>query len=179
MDAGQEATSAVPSSPDTDLQPDASSVDLGHLPGLVGYALRRAQVAAFRTFSRRFAAFDIRPSQLGILTVVARNPGLRPSEVGAALGIQRTNLVPLLNGLADRGLLARERRATDRRAHALRLTENGKTLLAALMRAEAEHEADITAALGPGESERLVALLDAVQRRCDAIGAASDEPEDP
>ena len=147
-------------------------LDLDALTGLVGYALRQTQVAVYRTVRAHFAAFDIRPSQFGILTAIGRNPGLRPSEVGAALGVQRTNLVPLLNGLVERGLIARERLQTDRRAHSLRLTEAGEEVLAGLMRAASRHEAEITASLAPGERERLLALLDAVRRGCDETGTA-------
>ena len=150
-------------------------VDLGHLGGLVGYRLRRAQLAAFRNFARRFGDVDIRPTQLGVLTVVARNPGLKQSQVGAALGIKRANLVPLLNGLEDRGLLARARAAADRRSHALHLTAAGEALFAELLRREAEHEAEIGALIGETGRRRLLELLAKVEAAC---GAAADEGDE-
>jgi DNA-binding MarR family transcriptional regulator len=146
---------------------DEARVDLGHLGGLVGYRLRRAQLAAFRNFSRRFEDVDIRPTQLGVLTVVARNPGLTQSRVGAALGIKRANLVPLLNGLEDRGLVAR-RPSSDRRSHALHLTAEGTALFAELRRREDAHEAEITALIGETGRRRLVELLAAVEQACGA-----------
>lgn len=150
-------------------------VDLGRLTNLVGYTLRRAQMAAFRNFTRRFADLDVRPTQLGVLTVVARNPGLTQSRVGASLGIKRANLVPLLNGLEDRGLIDRAR-ASDRRSHALHLTAAGDALLAECARREAVHEADLAAIIGPAGRDRLIALLAGVERACEA--AAQDGPAD-
>jgi hypothetical protein len=51
-------------------------IDLGPLPGLIGYVLRRAQLVVFQDFFAAFAPFDIRPAQFALLTVIARNPGL-------------------------------------------------------------------------------------------------------
>ena len=148
------------------------TVDLGHLSGLVGYRLRRAQLAAFRNFSRRFEDVDIRPTQLGVITVVARNPGLKQSQVGIALGIKRTNLVPLLNGLEARGLVARVRASSDRRSHALHLTAAGEALFADLLRREAEHEAELAGLIGETGRRRLLELLAKVEQAC---GEAAEE----
>src|SRR5947207_4990676 len=104
-------------------------VDLGPLPGLIGYALRRAQVVVFQDFFRTFATFDIRPAQLAVLIVIERNPGLKQSQVCAALGIKRTNFVGLLDSLQRRGLAERRPAAQDRRSHALHLTADGVALL--------------------------------------------------
>lgn len=148
------------------------AVDLGHLGGLVGYRLRRAQLTVFRNFSRRFEDVDIRPTQLGVITVVARNPGLKQSQVGAALGIKRTNLVPLLNGLEKRGIVARVRASSDRRSHALHLTAAGETLFAELLRREIAYEAELAALIGETGHRRLLDLLAKVEQ---AYGEAAEE----
>jgi DNA-binding MarR family transcriptional regulator len=143
-------------------------LDLAPLPGLIGYALRRAQVAFFQRFRQIFADLDLTPSQLGVLTVVANNPGLKQSEVSAALGIKRANLVPLLDALAARDLLARTRLAADRRSHALHLTKAGAALLARAQAREAEHERVVAALLGPGGRDSLIDLLGRVETACRA-----------
>lgn len=154
---------------------DNTAIDLTPLPEMVGYALRRAQVAAFRSFTRAFAEYDIRPAQLGLLSVIERNPGLKQSEIGAALGIKRTNLVPLLDELEARGLVDRAKAASDRRSHALRLTDDGAHLLVALRLREAVHEKRATAALGKAGREQLLDLLAVVEQAYstdeDGVGA--------
>ena len=84
--------------------PSDDSPGLARLEGLIGYTLRRAQVAVSRSFVELFADLDVRQSQLGVLTVIEGSPGLRPSQVGAAIGITlmvfkgRDHNVPLAFG---------------------------------------------------------------------------------
>ena len=138
--------------------------ELDRLEGLLGYVLRRAQVAVSRSFVEIFADLDVRQTQLGVLSVVESAPGLKPSRVGTLLGIKRTNMAPLLDDLERRGLVRREPAPDDRRSQALFLTEAGAALLAELHRRELDHEARIAATLSAGERETLLALLKRVER---------------
>ncbi len=101
-------------------------IDYGPLDRRLGYVLRRAQMAVFRDFFSAFEAFDIRPAQYSILTVIECNPGLKQSEVSEALGIQRTNFVAMVDELQRRGLVRRDPAPNDRRSYALVLTETGQ-----------------------------------------------------
>src|ERR1700674_4213083 len=103
-----------------------AEVDLGPLPDLIGFMLRRAQIAVFKEIFRLFSEVDIRPAQFSVLTVIESNPRLTQSQVSGALGIKRTNFVALLDSLERRGLAERQPAAGDRRSYALHLTENGK-----------------------------------------------------
>jgi len=135
------------------------AVDLGPLPGLIGYALRRAQLAVFHDFIRTLAAVDIRPAQFSVLLVIEANPGLKQSEVSAALGIQRTNFVALLDELERRGLARREPAAGDRRSHALHLTDDGEALLRRMKALQERHERRLVERLGEAGRRQLLALL--------------------
>lgn len=147
---------------------DADSEDLLDLPGAVepgplarslAFALRRAEAAVTRDFDAAFAAEDIRPAQFALLRVLRHNPGLRQSQVSFALGIQRTNFVPLLDSVERRGLAERRTVTGDRRASALFLTRAGLALLDRLEALDAEHEARLSARLGPGGKAALLMLL--------------------
>src|ERR1700675_4312052 len=61
--------------------PQHHEVDLGPLPDLIGFMLRRAQIAVFHEVFRLFSQVDIRPAQFSVLTVIERNPGLTQSQV--------------------------------------------------------------------------------------------------
>ena len=139
-------------------QPDAP-VDLGPLSGLLGYALRRAQLAVFQDFHRHFAEAGIRPAQFSVLVVLRHNPGLRATQVAAALGIKRTNFVPLFDGLAARGLAERRQVKGDRRDSALFLTPTGIGMVARLEQLAARHEAKFAARLGAEGRYQLMGLL--------------------
>ena len=134
-------------------------VDIGPLAGKVGYALRRAQLAVFDEIIGAFTELNLRPAQYRVLALLEHAPGLKQSEVAAALGIQRANFVALFDGLERRGLARRSPIPNDRRSYALYLTEAGEGVFARAARLEAEHEAQLDARLGPGGRQQLLKLL--------------------
>lgn len=137
-------------------------VSFGPLTGYLGYALRRAQMAAVAEFLEAFKDIDLRPTQLAVLIIIHENPGVRQTEVCDALGIQKANFVPLLNELERRGLALRKSVAGDRRSSALHLTPLGNVTL---QRARAIHDAyeeRFVARLGRRGHGQLLALLNKV-----------------
>ena len=129
------------------------------LDGLLGYRLRRAQVAVFADFAETMADVDLTPGQFGTLALIADNPGLSQTALGMALGIDRSSVVPLIDKLERRGLVERAPHPRDRRSHALRLTAPGTTLFETARAAVARHEAHLFAPLAPAERETLARLL--------------------
>jgi DNA-binding MarR family transcriptional regulator len=137
-------------------------VDLTQLTALIGYQLRRAQIAVFDDFIRSFASYDIRPTQYGVLTAIDCNPGSSQAAIAQSLGIKRSNFVKLIDEFERRKLVVRRQVAGDRRANALFLTKTGQSELAALHQVRIAHEARLAALIGD-ERERRV-LLDQLQR---------------
>jgi DNA-binding MarR family transcriptional regulator len=135
------------------------AVDPGLLGEMIGYALRRAQLAVFDEAIRVFAELDLRPTQYSVLALVGHRPGLKQSDVAAALGIQRANFVTLFDGLEQRGLARRSPTPHDRRSYALHLTVDGERLLKRASTLVVDIEARLDARLGPGGREQLLALL--------------------
>ena len=135
------------------------SIDLGPLPELIGYVLRRAQLVVFQDFFAAFAPFDIRPAQFSVLTVIERNPGLTQSQVAEALGIKRTNFVGMLDALEARGLTERRQAARDKRSYALYLTAEGNALMRKLKPVLKAHESRMIALVGEDGRDRLMELL--------------------
>ncbi len=134
-------------------------LDLGPLPELIGYVLRRAQLAVFQDFFGAFAPFDIRPAQFSVLTVIERNPGLTQSQVAEALGIKRTNFVGMLDELEKRGLAERRQAARDKRSYALYLTAEGAALMRKLKPVIKAHESRMVDKVGEEGRATLIALL--------------------
>src|SRR5690348_11740744 len=73
MDSPSKATMARPRRDDA---AEPAPMRLGTLATLLGYNLRRAQVAAFQNFARAMEEFALSPGQLGVLFLVEANPGL-------------------------------------------------------------------------------------------------------
>lgn len=139
---------------------EESAADLGLLEQSVGYRLRRAQLALFARVTRGLEELDLRPGQIGVLTVIDRNSGITQAEVCTALGIQRANLVTLINTLEARGIVERQAVEDDRRSNALVLTDQGRRLLRKATEVHRSTEAAVTRRLGVQGRDRLLALLD-------------------
>jgi DNA-binding MarR family transcriptional regulator len=137
----------------------AKPVDLDVLDRVVGYLLRRAQVAVFQDFFATFSKVHIRPAQFSVLVVIDRNPGLKQTQIADALGIKRTNFVSLVDELERRGLAERRASERDRRSSALYLTEEGRALVKKLRRMVEVHDRRVTAKIGPEGHKQLLALL--------------------
>jgi DNA-binding MarR family transcriptional regulator len=134
----------------------APAVSRGRLERLLGYWLRQAQLRVFQDFA---AAMDgVTPGQLGAVLLVEANPGMTQSALAAALGIDRSTAVALIDRLQRHGLVRRAPRDGDRRANALEL-DGGTALLARLLKRLEAHERRIARGLSPGERRQLIALL--------------------
>ncbi len=131
--------------------------EFGPLTEYVGYALRRAQLKVFGDFIDALDELDLRPAHFSVLTVIDANSGILQSHACAALGIQKANFVPLLDGLQRRGLLRRV--ALNGRANGLHLTDEGRKLLTRARRLHDRHERRVLGTMTPLERTRLIATL--------------------
>lgn len=128
--------------------------------GIVGYRLRRAQVAIFQQFAALFAEHELRPADYSALALIEANPGSKQIEIAKALGIKRANFVALINGLEARNLVERRLPANDKRSQALFLTPHGTERIQVYNAVQAEFEAQCVAKLGgPAERDQLMELL--------------------
>ena len=118
---------------------------------IVGYQLRRAQLAVFQRFMTRFAELGLRPAEFSVLALIDANPGSKQTEIADALDIKRANFVALIKGLDDRGLTERRQPADDRRSNAMFLTDKGKAFVARANAVQAAFEADCVERLGGAE----------------------------
>jgi len=135
------------------------TVRFGPLTQYVGYWLRRAQAWAASGFLETMKELELRPTQFSVLILIHENPGIRQTEVCAALGLQKANFVPLLNELQRRGLAVRKPGVPDRRSTALYLTPQGEVLLQRANELHAAWERRIAERLGPKGQEQLRDLL--------------------
>lgn len=146
---------------ETDVADEKRPVDLGLLDNLVGYRLRRAQLAVFQDFLIAMKDFELRPAQFSVLAIIAANPGLKQSRVSEALGINRANFVALLDELEQRKLARRAPAPGDRRSNALYLTAKGEAFLKDSYRhLVTQHEKHVEDVLGSADKQLLLSLLD-------------------
>ena len=137
----------------------AEPVAYGPLEDWVGFHLRLAQTASFAAFAREADGIAIAPGRFALLTLIGHNPGISQTALSRANGRDKSTLTPALDDLTRRGLVRRERVASDRRSYALRLTPQGETALAELTACAARHEANLDRIIGPKERARFVKTL--------------------
>jgi len=141
------------------LREPGSEIEFGHLPGLIGYQLRLAQIAIFRDFALALGEQDITPGLFGVLVIIEANPGLKQTELAKATHLDRSTVVSVIDNLERRTLVERRAATTDRRSNSLHLTANGKVLLKRLKRLVAEHEQRLKGNLSAAEQATLIRLL--------------------
>lgn len=135
-------------------------IDYAVLDELVGYALRRAQIAIYEDFEAALGPIAITPQRFSAMAVIAGNPGITQGTLGRVLGIARSGVVQVVHQLQDQGWVTRETHGADARARLLKLTAEGKAHLATARRRVRAHDARVSRHLRPAERAQLIALLD-------------------
>jgi DNA-binding MarR family transcriptional regulator len=138
--------------------PYVQGIDYDVLDELLGYSLRRAQVAMFLSFHQATRGEDITPPRFTALVVIGANPGMTQSVLGEVLGIARSGAKMLVDWMEERGLVER-RDAEDARAWGLYLTTAGERHLRALKRRISEKDRARAAKLTLPERRELLRLL--------------------
>ena len=134
-------------------------LELGILSDIIGYQLRRAQLKLFHTFSSRLGHVNITPGQLGLLLKIKNNAGISQTALAKANGIERSTLGEIIDRFEKRGLVERQKHATDRRVYALHLTSEGEAFVNDTVPAVLEQEAEVTKDWTDEERTTLLRLL--------------------
>jgi DNA-binding MarR family transcriptional regulator len=127
------------------------------LESLLGYQLRRASQAILDDLVSALEDFSLRPTSLSVLLLVASNPGITQSRIGQVLAVERANMTPITASLTKQRFLTRSR--ADGRSHGLRLTEEGKAVVAKIRRRIANHEGKFWKDTKPADREAMLAFL--------------------
>ena len=105
------------------------------------------------------AAPGINARELALLLLLDGREPESQQQAASRLGVDRTTMVALLDGLEDKGLVARRPDALDRRRNVVALTGAGGTTLARAARASDEAEQRLLAELDQAEAAKLRELL--------------------
>lgn len=149
----------LPPAEDTPFNPRVPGIDYGALDGLLGYAVRRAQIVQYELFIAGLARWNITPPRFSAMVVISRNPSLKLTELANVLGIARSGAVALINSLEAMDYVRRVPCPTDKRALGLELTDHGQADLASIIAAVKESDQRAAKALSASEQAQLIALL--------------------
>jgi DNA-binding MarR family transcriptional regulator len=134
-------------------------INVSILPNLLGFNIRRAQIALWRDFGRTVGEGDIRPGMFSLLMLVEANPGVAQTDLAEQLDQDKATIVGLLHSLQHKRLLVRRQSPLDRRRHGIFLTAAGVARVRKLRHEMLEHEARFTRLFAPDELALLVTFL--------------------
>jgi DNA-binding MarR family transcriptional regulator len=109
------------------------------------------------------------PHEFQTIGFVARNPGCMANQIAAFLGVAPTTMTSLIDRLVKRGLLLRERPASNRRAVAISLTVEGSLLWQAILKQDYKNMAAMLDALEEQEKEPFIQYLSKIARHIRGI----------
>jgi DNA-binding MarR family transcriptional regulator len=138
-----------------------TDVKLGFLGDFIGFHLRLAQDASYRTFARYADKDLMKPGRFPALAIIHLNPGISQSALGRAIARDKSTVSPLIKDLQKSGYIARKASVLDRRSVTLSLTKKGERTLDKLMVRATEHEQELDRIAGASKG-RLITLLDKI-----------------
>ena len=127
------------------------------------HLLHRAEQVADRLFEDGALGF-VTPRQLEVLIAVSESEGCNLVAVAERTGIDRSTTTELVRRLVRKGLLQKRRNRRDIRTFLLKLTDDGRLLLAAAAPVARDLDAALLRALPPAQRESFVKALQAVVR---------------
>lgn len=137
----------------------STSLALDGLPELMGFHLRLAYVALYRSFAATLGELNLTQKQVSVLRLISANPGVAQVDIGGVLGMDRASTMAVVDRLQQRGFVVRKRCLSDRRRQELYLTDSGAKILLDAKRAIAEHEARFAERFGAAELAQVVEAL--------------------
>jgi DNA-binding MarR family transcriptional regulator len=125
------------------------------LDSSVGYVLKQAAAALRTAMDAALRPLGLNVPQYACLELLGQRPGLSAAELARGAFVTRQSMHTVLQGLQDRGLLARPSTAPQGRALPTQLTDQGARLLSQASGAIAEVERRMLHALPASSVERL------------------------
>jgi DNA-binding MarR family transcriptional regulator len=125
----------------------------------LGYLLKRAFLTLEELHAEHLGPTGVNARELAVLLLLAGREPESQQQAAARLGVDRTTMVGLLDGLEGKGLVTRQADAGDRRRNVVGLTDAGQRTLVVAKSASDEAERQLLGVLSERESLQLRELL--------------------
>ncbi|GGE30482.1 MarR family transcriptional regulator [Marinicauda pacifica] len=114
-----------------------------------------------------------------VIAVLGEGAPMTAQGVCEATAMDKVPVSRAIRALDERGLVRRTRRSSDRRASDVELTGEGQRIYEEVAPLAMQYEASLLDGLADAERERLMALLDALEDRAEAMASAGDPETSP
>jgi MarR family transcriptional regulator, lower aerobic nicotinate degradation pathway regulator len=133
-----------------------ASPDVSAFAGQLFFRLWRA---SHTRIAAALESIGLTPASFGLLNVLGAREGAMQQELGAAMGIDPSTMVALIDSLEDAGLAKRKPHPRDRRARVVAITPKGRRTLERGRALAAQVEDEVLGGLRPAERKELLKLL--------------------
>ena len=131
------------------------------------YALSKLGQGAARAVETALAPLDLRPREFSALALIDELGGSAQSDVADRLGIDRSDMVAVVDKLETKGLVSRRQDPKDRRRHVVDTTRSGAALVPRGAKALAAADSAFMADLTKSDQRQLSELLAALGKSVD------------
>ncbi len=141
-----------------DLPPGPASVH-NVLMNHTGFLISRMGFVAAKRFGERLESLGLTTRMWGALNVLASEGEITQHALCKSIGMDPSSMVSTIDELEAMGLVERRRHPTDRRAHALHVTDQGRETLGRGREIARTAQEELLAPLNEEEREQLHSLL--------------------
>ena len=134
----------------------STDTEVAEFAGQLFFRLWRA---SHTLVAEAFASVGLTPALFGVLNVLGAREGAIQQEIGAAMGIDPSTMVSLIDQLEAAGLAKRRPHPTDRRAREVAITPKGRRLLERGRQMTMQVEDEVLRGLTAAERRQLLTLL--------------------
>ena len=124
-----------------------------------GYLVRRLHQIHVALFLEECVGTSITPVQFGVLSILRDGQPLDQRQLGAEVGIDRTNIADVLARLESRGMIARVVNSEDRRRKLVSITAEGRAFVERQQCSMERAQERLVAPLSTTERRRLLDYL--------------------
>ena len=134
----------------------SADTEVAEFAGQLFFRLWRA---SHTRVAEAFESVGLTPALFGVLNVLGAREGAIQQEIGAAMGIDPSTMVSLIDQLEAAGLAKRRPHPTDRRAREVAITPKGRRLLERGRQLTMQVEDEVLRGLTAAERRQLLTLL--------------------
>jgi DNA-binding MarR family transcriptional regulator len=142
--------------------PDREGAGPHRLADTAVWLLGRASVRASRLAHERLASDGVRKWHYAVLATVKEFGPAAQAEIGRRLGLDRSDMVTVLNDLEREGYVTRDPDPADRRRNSVQLTPAGHTALGHFDQLIRAADEELLTPLSAAERELLLKALDRI-----------------
>ncbi len=132
--------------------------DIYDMPGHLARRFQQIAVGVFLAEAEG-AGYDLTPVQYAALAAINANSGIDQVTLAGLIAYDRTTITGVVDRLAQKGLVARNKSSRDRRARELKITDAGRRTLRGITPAVEAAQRTLLRGLSVKDAKELVRLL--------------------